>query len=311
MRKRKQAAVGTPRLISASRVPRLISQDRALLDAICRTDFASFVQRSFHSLRPGTAFFPNYHIDAVTFHLDQMRLGKIRRQIINMPPRSLKSIITSVAFPAYVLGHDPTKSLIVVSYGSDLAVKFANDFRAVVNSPWYRRLFPAMRISQVKNTQFEVCTTRGGFRLATSIEGTLTGRGGDIIIIDDPLKPIDALSDAKRDHVNQWYSNSLVSRLDDKQSGAIVLVMQRLHVDDLTGSLLPGSGDWVHLNLPAIAEQDERIQIGPDRYHLRRAGEPLHPDGSRSRFLRSCALSLARTLSPPSISNLPFHLMAL
>jgi predicted phage terminase large subunit-like protein len=218
---------------------------------------------------------PNWHIEAVAFHLELVRLGQIKRLIINMPPRSLKSIMTSVAFPAYALGLDPATGLIVVSYGAELAVKLANDFRAVVSSTWYRNLFPAMCISQVKNTAFEVCTTRGGFRLSTSIDGTLTGRGGDIIIIDDPLKPIDALSDPKRDHVNQWYKHSLYSRLDDKQSGAIVVVMQRLHIDDLTGSLLGSPGEWVHLNLPAIAAQDEQIQIGPDQYHLRRAGDPL------------------------------------
>ena len=103
-----------------------------------------------------------------------------------MPPRSLKSLITSVSFPSFVLGHDPTKAIIVVSYGSDLAIKLANDCRVILNAPWYGELFPAMRISSLKNTEFEVATTRHGLRLATSIDGTLTGRGGDILILDDP-----------------------------------------------------------------------------------------------------------------------------
>jgi hypothetical protein len=279
MRTAKQAALAAPKLVSASRVPRLISPNRALVDAMCRTDFASFVQRSFHSLRPGRPFFPNGHIYAVAFHLEQVRRGKIRRLIINMPPRSLKSLMTSVAFPAYVLGLDPAAGLIVVSYSSEIAAKHSNDFRAIVASDWYSSLFARMRISQFKNSESEVCTTRGGFRLSTSIDGTLTGRGGDIIVIDDPLKPMDALSDPKRDRVNQWYANSLLSRLDDKQSGAIVIVMQRLHVEDLTGSLLKrGSADWVHLNLPAIAEQNEQIQISDEEFYTRRAGDPLHPE---------------------------------
>ena len=130
-----------------------------------------------------------------------MRLGRIRRLIINMPPRSLKSISASVAFPAFVLGHDPTKRIISVSYGQELSVHLANAFRAVVEAPWYRELFPAMRLSG-KNSEGEVATTRRGSRLATSIGGPLTGRGGNLVVIDDPLKAQDALSQPKREAAN-------------------------------------------------------------------------------------------------------------
>ena len=118
----------------------------------------------------------------------------------------------------------------------------------------------------------------GGYRLATSIDGTLTGRGGDIIIIDDPLKPADALSSSKRERVNDRFRNTLVSRLDDKKNGAIIVAMQRLHVDDLCGRLLRESDDWTVFSLPAIAEDDEQIPIGEGRYYQRRAGEALHPE---------------------------------
>jgi predicted phage terminase large subunit-like protein len=138
-------------------------------------------------------------------------------------------------------------------------------------------VFPETRISKEKNTEAEVMTTRGGYRLATSVDGTLTGRGGDIIIIDDPSKPVDALSDSKRERVNQWYFNTLLSRLDDKQTGAVIVVMQRLHMHDLSGALLDESEEWTHLKLPAIAEMDEQIAIGNDRFHMRRAGDVLHP----------------------------------
>jgi len=206
-------------------------------------------------------------------------LGTTKRVIINAPPRYLKSVIISVAWPAFMLGHDPTKRVIVVSYGSDLAIKHANDFRQIVTALWYRRLFPGTRISRTKNTEFEVVTTQNGFRLATSVDGTLTGRGGDVLIIDDPLKPLDALSDSKRERVNNWYRNTVVSRLDDKREGAIVIVMQRLHADDLSGMLLRTSSDWTLLRLPAIAEQEEMIQIGADQYHTRRVGDVLYPEG--------------------------------
>lgn len=245
---------------------------RAVLDAICRSDFTSFVRRCVHSLAPKATYKHSWHMEAITYHLELARRREITRLMINMPPRSLKSIIASVAFPAFVIGHDPTKRLICVSYGSDLAAKHANDFRAIVTASWYKVMFPHIRISRLKNTESEVLTTQGGFRLATSVGGTLTGRGGDVIIIDDPLKSSDALSDANREHVNEWYNTTLLSWLDDKTSGVLVLIMQRLHEFDLAGTLMRGPERWKILKLAAIAEADETIQIGrgPLPYSARR-----------------------------------------
>jgi predicted phage terminase large subunit-like protein len=200
--------------------------------------------------------------------------------------------VYSVALPAFILGHDPTKRLIVVSYGTELSTKHAIDFRAVINSSWYRRVFPGTRISKAKNTESEVMTTAGGYRLATSIDGTLTGRGGDIIIIDDPLKPIDALSESKRERVNQWYFNTLLSRLDDKQAGAVIVVMQRLHMDDLSGALLRDRKEWTHLKLSAIAESDEQIPIGSSRFYQRQYGDVLHPEREPMSVLESIRAQL-------------------
>jgi hypothetical protein len=167
----------------------MTSTDRDVLDAYLRTEFTGFLQRCFLMLNPVATYLPNWHIEALAYHLELVRLGKIRRLIVNLPPRFLKSLMCSVAFPAFVLGHDPTKRLIVVSYGAELATKLGNDCRTVVQSAWYQRLFPEMRISRIKNTEAEVITTRHGCRLAASVGGSLTGRGGDFIIIDDPLKP--------------------------------------------------------------------------------------------------------------------------
>jgi predicted phage terminase large subunit-like protein len=264
----------------------------ALVNAACRKDSVSFVRKCFHWLAPSATFHMNWHICAIAHQLEQVRLGTIKRLIITMPPRSLKSMMCSIAFPAFVLGHDPAKRLIVVSYGADLAIKLANDFRRVVSMPQYAAMFPAMRISTMKNTQTEVVTTQNGFRLATSVDGALTGRGGDIIVIDDPIAALAALSQKAREHVLDWYFNTLLSRLDDKQNGAIVLVMQRLHEDDLVGVLLRGSDEWTVLNLPAIAEQDERIPIGNGNFHYRRAGDVLHPEREPMAVLESLRAQL-------------------
>jgi predicted phage terminase large subunit-like protein len=162
-----------------------------------------------------------------------------------------------------------------VSYADDLAKKFSNDCRAVMRSPWYRGTFPAAAIDKAKDTETEFQTTKRGYRLATSVGGTLTGRGGDLIIIDDPIKPQDAQSKSVREKTVQWYENTLLSRLDDKRNGSIVLVMQRLHMDDLTGHLL-AKGGFELLCLPAIAEKKEIIQLGP-RVHVRQVDEVLDP----------------------------------
>ena len=266
------------RLGSASRDPdpdpAIIN--RALLDA-CRHDFLTFASWCFAYLNPGIPMLPNWHLEALAFELEEVRQGKKTRLAINLPPRYGKSLFVSVAFPAFILGHDPTKRIVVICYSMDLAIKLANDFRAIINSPLYKAMFPGMRASRAKNTEYEVVTTRGGYRLATSIDGPVTGRGGQIIIVDDPLKASDAQSRRKRERVNWWFEETLLSRLDDKSCGAIIVAMQRLHSDDLCGRLKMSEG-WSVLSLAAIAPEDETIRIGADDYHFRPAGEPLHPE---------------------------------
>jgi hypothetical protein len=131
-------------------------------------------------------------------------------------------------------------------------------------------------------------TTAQGFRMATSVGGVVTGRGGDIIIVDDPLKPGEALSDTGRKAVNEWFDNTLLSRLNNKEKGIIIIVMQRLHQDDLVGQVLERGG-WEVLNFPAIAEEDECHVIETifgTRTFTRKAGEALHPQRESLESLR-------------------------
>ena len=250
-------------------------EDQAFVDAVLRTDFGSFVHRCVRTLNPGTRFLANWHIDAIGYQLERVRRGEIRRLIINLPPRYLKSLMVSVAFPAFLLGHNPGRRIIGISYGDDLATKHASDFRSIVQSAWYQRAFPTMQIT--RSVDRETHTTARGFRKTTSVNAALTGFGGDCFIIDDPQKPVDAQSEAQRNALNQWFSNTLVSRLDNKETGAIILVMQRVHMNDLAGYLIENSGDWTVLSLAAIAEADEQVPIGKDSIHKRMAGEALHP----------------------------------
>jgi predicted phage terminase large subunit-like protein len=252
---------------------------RAEYQALLRQDFTTFVARCFHELNPQAELAMNWHLEVVAAKLTAVRQGKIRRLIINLPPRHLKSLMASIAFPAWCLGHDPSAQILCVSYAQDLADKLARDCRSIMMSPWYRQIFRT-RLAAHRQAVQEFVTTRHGYRLATSIGGVLTGRGADIIMIDDPLKPEEALSKVQRQACNQWFVHTLYSRLNDKRSGAIVIIMQRLHEDDLVGHVL-AQEPWEVLSFPAIAEADEAHQVetiwGP-RCFRRRQGEALHPD---------------------------------
>jgi hypothetical protein len=190
----------------------------------------------------GQRFLSNWHIDAIAYYLEEVRRGAIRRLIITLPPRNLKSICASVAFPAFALGHDPALRIVCASYSQELADKHARDCRAVMGSEWYRRLFP--------RTDRPAQEYRGGVRDdRAGLPARHLGRRHahrarrNLIVIDDPMKLNEAMSDVRRKVVKEWYDMTLVSRLDQKTEDAIVIVMQRLHVDDLVGHVLEKDGE--------------------------------------------------------------------
>ena len=195
---------------------------QVVFQALLANNLTSFTEFAFGVVRPDVLFKPNWHFEAVTEKLSQVACGDIRRLIITLPPRSLKSLCASVALPAWFLGRHPWERVVVVSYSDFLARTHANDFRRLVNDPIYQASFPAMRLE--RDTDREIITTKRGKRIATSIEGTLTGLGGNLIIIDDPLKLGDAMSESVRTRVIEWYRSTLLSRADDKTAARIVLV---------------------------------------------------------------------------------------
>jgi predicted phage terminase large subunit-like protein len=251
---------------------------RSEYHAALRSDFYSFMLRCFTDLNAGATYLPSWHIEVLAAKLQSVRNGRVPRLIVNIPPRHLKSLTSSVALPAWLLGHDPTIAIINVTYGQELSDKFARDCRAIMMSGWYRALFPT-KLASARASLQELTSTRGGFRMATSVGGVLTGRGADLVLIDDPVKPTDAMSESRR-AANEWFDGTLYSRLNDKAKGAIVIVMQRLHEDDLVGHVLKREG-WEILSFPAIAETDE-LHVAETafgrREFRRQAGEALHPE---------------------------------
>lgn len=249
-----------------------------LRDQLLVEDFSAFTLKSAETVHPGTHFLPNWHIDLLADYLEACRRGEIKRLIINLPPRSLKSITVSVAWPAWILGKDPGARILAASYGHALAGKHAKDCRLLMESGWFRRLFSKTRIQAGENEKQKFVTTQRGFRLATSVGAAMIGEGGDVLIVDDPLNPRQAMSATQREHANAWFGQSFSTRLNDPSEGVIVVVMQRLHAEDLTGYLLAKeSGHWEVLSLPAILETPLSLHIGGKRIALE-TGAALHPE---------------------------------
>ena len=251
-------------------------------DAIYRQDLLALSWRAFEVLNPGARWLNNWHIEKITDRLTAVVEGRCKRLIINLPPRTLKSHLASVVLPAFLLAKDPTSKIICLSYSQDLASKHASDCRRLIESPFYRNLNRHVRLT--KSTESELETDKGGFRKATSVGGTITGRGGNLIIIDDPLNAADAYSKTKRQAVNDWYFSSLITRLDNPNTDAIIVIMQRLHEDDLAGRLLEQGGCEL-LALPAIAPNDISISLPNGRSYQWKKNEVLHEEHACRAYL--------------------------
>jgi len=251
-----------------------IRRARTLARLAAGSDFQSFLRMVVATVSPGVRYEHNWHIDAIAAHLEACARGDIRRLIINMPPRMLKSITVSVAWPAWLLGQDAKTRLMVASYAQSLSIKHSLDCRLVMQSPWYQEIFSNTHLAHDQNEKDKFVTTKRGHRIATSVGGAATGEGGNILIVDDPLNPLQAKQRNMREAANQWFDHTFATRLDDKKRGAIVVVMQRLHAEDVSGYLLKKKG-WEHLCLPAIATARAHYVCGAFS-KIREQGEVLH-----------------------------------
>lgn len=256
---------------------RNIDDPKALLNAAYRVSFPTFLKKAWAWIEGGEDIKWNWHLDAMAHRLDLVAKGKVNRLMINMPPRNGKSNISSAIWIAWMLGQNPKFNFVCVSYSNELSLKLARICISILTAPWYAEIFPDTVISKRRSAAHDFETTAGGGRLSTSITGTLTGRGGDIIVLDDVIKPDEAASETQRNNVNNWYRSTLSSRLNNKATGAIICVMQRLHQYDLAGMLLEDA-QWDHLSLPAIAVKDELIPLTRGRVHVRKTGDVLHPE---------------------------------
>lgn len=244
------------------------------LTALLSTDQVAFTQQCFHTVDPSHKYIHNWHIECIVEHLQAMERGEIFRLIINMPPRSLKSITCTIAWTAWLLGHDPETQIIASSHSFDLSTKHNLDTKFVMESDWYRDCFPGTILT--KATEKKLQTSRRGVRKVTSVNGAVMGEGGDYLIMDDPIEAKDAFSETVRTTTNRWVDQSFLTRENVPGYSRALVVMQRLHEKDTTAHL-QAKGGWHELILPAYFEKKIIIDLGKNRW-ICNEGDFLHEE---------------------------------
>lgn len=237
-----------------------------LFRSVMQNDLASFAQRAIAEIAPGLNLEWNWHLDLIADRLMRLAKGEVSRLLICVPPRSLKSLLCSVIYPAWLMGRNDSERLLCISYAQPLAEDFARQCRQLMLSRFYHSAFDT-RLSPDRRAVEQFETTGGGGRITSSVHGTVTGRGGDFIILDDVMKPEEALSETGRKSVLDWMRDTLVSRPNSKRDQRLLVVMQRLHEEDVAGYLM-AQGGWEALVLPAIA-------VEPEEHHFTVAGQPV------------------------------------
>lgn len=264
-----------------------------LYDAMARIDFPTFVARVMQTLEPGNPYEENWHVHLISRHLEEVRLGLKTRLMLNMPPRSMKSILVSVAFSAWILGHDPTRRIMCLTYSKDVAQAQAQLFHRLMASDWIQRVFPELR-PKVPNKKMEWESSVGGYRLAASIDGSVLARGADFIILDDPNKGQEIYSKVARERVKNAYDHTVSTRLNHPKKSAILCVMQRLHADDLAGHMLEQE-DWEVIRIAAMAVTRERWDLGHGRWKIRKPGELIQVERLGLKELEMFKRKMGRT----------------
>ena len=246
------------------------------LKRVAERSFPAFVRQAWPILEPTTAFLPNWHIDLVCEYLEAVTAGEIRRLVINLPPRYGKSLLVSVLWPVWEWIRHPATRWVFTSYAESLAGQHSQDRRTLLQSSWYCGHW-GPRVSLTHPTEAsEYWNAQRGRMLATSVGAAVTGKGGNRIVVDDPHTPLGAESDAQRHRVIEYFRRSVATRLDDKQRGAIVVVMQRLHAQDLTATCLDLG--YTPLCLPAEATSRTTITFPRSgRVVTRAPGDLLWP----------------------------------
>jgi len=222
-----------------------------------RRSLKEFTKAAWPTIEPGSDYVSGWHLDAISDHLQAVVNGDIKRLIINVPPRHSKSISTAVVLPAWTWTQQPHKKFLYASYSASLSIRDSTKCRRLIDSPWYQAHFgDKFHLSGDMNQKSRFENSQNGYRLSTSVAGSLTGEGGDIIVLDDVHNVVEADSSKVREGVLEWWDQAMQTRLNDPRTGAFVVIQQRVNERDITGHILANElGDeWDHLMLPARYE---------------------------------------------------------
>jgi predicted phage terminase large subunit-like protein len=250
-----------------------MSLDIKTYRAVLKTDLLAFLEGAFPVVDSRRPLDVAPYLEYLVNELVGVAKGHETRLVVNLPPRHLKSVLTSIVFVAWLLGRDPKVRIAVISHSQALAANLASATLQLIESDFYRKAFPSLRLRDIGRKAMDFVTTAGGGRYAASFETGITGRGFDFIIIDDPISAHQVKSERERANVNENFDTMIASRLDDQIKGVMIVVGQRMHEDDLSGNLLQ-KGGWKHVCLPLVAEEAASYRFGKSFWY-RTVGEPL------------------------------------
>lgn len=239
-----------------------------------------FAKQAWHVIEPGHVYRPNWHIDAICDHLQAVTCLDIKRLLINIPPRCMKSLLVSVFWPTWVWIAKPEFQWLYTSYAEKLSVRDNVKSRRIIQSKWFQsRWGHRFKLTGDQNEKIKFENDRRGYRLATSVGGKNTGEGGDNIVVDDPHNVIEGESDTIRNKTLDFWDETMSSRLNDQKTGAKIIVMQRVHQKDLSGHVIAKNAGYVHLCLPMEFEPKTRCVTSlPFKDPRKEFGELLWPD---------------------------------
>lgn len=249
---------------------------------------AAFFRSSWGVLEPGKSLEWSWHYDMIGEHLEAVYLGQLRRVIINVPPRTAKSTFCTISFPAWCWTRNKALSFLTASYSSDLSSDHSVKRRRLMESAWYQSLWP-VHFTRDTNRQDQYRNTGEGEMIATSVGASATGRGGDILILDDAMNAEEARSKAAQTKLHSWFPNVFRSRLNDPATGAIIVIEQRTNESDMTGWLLRNEpGQWTHIVVPTEAEERKEFPFPiSKKIHTREIGDVLQPKRHTPEVIRT------------------------
>lgn len=243
-------------------LPSLIELEREL----CKRSLVDYLRLAWPIVEPATEYTHGWHIDAIAEHLTAATNGEIRNLIINMPPRHMKSLLCAVFWFTWVWTFRPSSRWLFASYSAGLSIRDSVKCRRVIEHPWYQARFGNVyQLTGDQNQKSRFENNKTGLRMATGVGGAATGEGGDFIVVDDPVKALDAHSAAAREGANSWWDETMSTRGNNPATVVKVVIMQRLHEQDLTGHLIErmktDGQHYEHLCLPAEYERQEQQRI--------------------------------------------------